>query len=125
MSKRRDRSAVNASRPKGAAKKSQGERLYSEDNFRGDQLSLVGPVDMPNMRTPFGQDWSGEFDSIAVGPKAARFEPGQRVPQLDEKLGFFEQIRSMKIACAAGSKTAQSASGSKAKGEAASGGGKP
>ena len=114
-------------------------RLYTEDNFRGDQLSLVGPVDMPNMRTPFGKDWSGEFESIAVGPKAtvtvydnenyaqrvAHFKAGQRVPELDEKLGFFEQIRSVKIACAAGSKTAKSASGSKAKGEAASGGGKP
>ena len=45
-------------------------RLYDSTDFRGNQLSLVGPVDMPNMRTAFGTDWSGQFDSIAVGPKA-------------------------------------------------------
>lgn len=124
-----------------AAKQGQQERgdcwarLHTEDNFRGDQLSLVGPVDMPNMRTPFGRDWSGEFESIAIGPKAtvtvydnenyqqraATFKPGQKVPELDEKLGFFEQIRSVKIACAGGAKTAKSASGSKDKRDAGSG----
>lgn len=95
-------------------------RLYTDENFHGDQLSLVGPVDMPNMRTPFGRDWSGEFESIAVGPKAtvtiydnenyaqkaATFKAGQRVPKLDKKLGFFEQVHSVKIACAGGQRTA-------------------
>jgi hypothetical protein len=68
---------------------------------------------MPNMRTAFGTDWSGSFDSVAVGPKAtltvydnenyqqrvARFKPGERVADLDKKMGFFEQVRSLKIAC--------------------------
>lgn len=95
-------------------------KLYTDENFSGDQLSLVGPVDMPNMRTPFGRDWSGEFESIAIGPKAtvtiydnenyaqkaATFKPGQRVSKLDKKLGFFEQVRSVKIACAGSQPTA-------------------
>ena len=95
-------------------------KLYTDKNFHGDQLSLVGPVDMPNMRTPFGRDWSGEFESIAVAPKAtvtiydnenyaqkaATFKAGQRVPKLDSKLGFFEQVHSVKIACAGGQSSA-------------------
>ena len=89
-------------------------RLYDGQSFKGDMLTVVGPADMPHMRTVFGRDWSGTFDSVATGPKAtatvydnenytqkaATFKPGQRVPDLDTKLGFFEQIRSLKIACA-------------------------
>jgi hypothetical protein len=97
-------------------------RLYDSTDFRGNTLSLVGPVDMPDMRTAFGTDWSGEFDSVAVGPKArltvydnenyrekaATFKPGQKVADLDEKMGFFEDISSVKIACTGGTPTAQS-----------------
>jgi hypothetical protein len=96
-------------------------RLYDGANFRGNQLSLVGPVDMPNMRTAFGTDWGGEFDSIQVGPKAsvtvydnenhrekaATFKAGQRVPDLSDKVGLFEDIRSLKIACAGGGPAAK------------------
>ena len=96
-------------------------RLYDSDNFQGDQLSLVGPVDMPTMRTAFGKDWGGEFDSAIVGPnatvtvydnenyrdKAATFKPNQRIADLgDEKLGWFQDIRSLKIACAGGATAA-------------------
>jgi hypothetical protein len=109
-------------------------RLHDSTDFKGNQLSLVGPVDMPNMRTAFGTDWSGQFDSLQVGPKAtvtvydnenyaqksATFKPGQKVKDLDEKMGTFEQIRSVKVACAAGGKTAQKNEGS----SAASGGSK-
>ena len=108
-------------------------RLYDSANFRGNQLSLVGPVDMPNMRTAFGTDWGGEFDSIQVGPKAtltvydnenyrdkaATLKPGQKVADLDTKLGTFEDIRSVKIACAGGTPTAQSGQN----GSASAGGG--
>ena len=107
-------------------------RLYDGGNFRGNQLSLVGPVDMPNMRTAFGTDWSGEFDSIEVGPKAtltvydnenyrekaATIKPGQRIADLDERMGFFQDISSVKIACAGG----QSAQQGQQEGSAAAGG---
>jgi hypothetical protein len=89
-------------------------RLYDGQNYEGSQLTLVGPQDMPNMRTAFGTDWSGSFDSAQTGPKAtvtvydnenygqkvATFKPGQRIADLDERRGFFEDIRSLKIACA-------------------------
>lgn len=112
-------------------------RLYDSTGFQGNQLSLVGPVDMPNMRTAFGTDWSGQFDSIAVGPnarltvydnenygeKAAAFKPGQKVADLDEKMGTFENISSVKVACTGGAPTAQSGqAGSASSGGSASGG---
>jgi hypothetical protein len=97
-------------------------RLHDSTDFKGNQLSLVGPVDMPNMRTAFGTDWSGQFDSLQVGPKAtvtvydnenytqkaATFKSGQKIRDLDEKMGTFEQIRSVKVACAGGGKAARS-----------------
>lgn len=103
-------------------------RLYDSTDFKGNQLTLVGPVDMPNMRTAFGTDWSGQFDSLQTGPKAtltvydnenykekaASFKAGQKVKDLDEKMGAFEQVRSAKIACAGGGKTAQQDKGSSA-----------
>jgi hypothetical protein len=96
-------------------------RLYEDENFQGNQLSLIGPQDMSNMRTAFGTDWSGDFESIQVGPratvtvydnenygqKAATFKPNQKVPELSNRLGFFEQIRSLKINCAGGQRSAQ------------------
>lgn len=107
-------------------------RLYDSTDFRGNTLALVGPVDMPDMRTAFGTDWSGQFDSIAVGPKArltvydnedygekaATFKPGQKVADLDEKMGTFENISSVKVACTGGTPTAQQDKG----GGAATGG---
>jgi hypothetical protein len=112
-------------------------RLYDSTDFKGNQLSLVGPVDMPNMRTAFGTDWSGQFDSLQVGPKAtltvydnenyaqkaATFKPGQKVQDLDEKMGTFEQIRSAKISCAGGGRTAQGEADSSSSSGASSSGG--
>ena len=101
-------------------------RLYDGQNFSGATLSLVGPIEMPNMRTPFGTDWSGEFDSVAVGPKArvtvydnenysqrvANFDPGERIANLGGQMGLFEQVRSLKIACNDPARTADQNVGS-------------
>lgn len=68
---------------------------------------------------PLGTDWSGSFDSVQVGPKAtvtvydnenytqkvATYKPGQRIADLGETRGFFEDIRSLKIACAGSAAT--------------------
>jgi hypothetical protein len=102
-------------------------RLYDGANFQGDQLTVVGPADMPNMRTAFGTDWSGSFDSVQVGPKAtvtvydnenytqkvATYEASQRIADLDEKRGMFQDIRSLKIACAGGAATGGSSPSNK------------
>jgi hypothetical protein len=90
-------------------------RLYTNEKYGGDALTLVGPVDMPTMSGPFGVNWSNQIESVQTGPRttltiydneryrdrAATIRPNQEVPDLeDEKLGFFEDFRSMKISCA-------------------------
>ena len=86
-------------------------RLYESKNFRGNQLAVFGPADLPDVEdnTPV---WG--FDSAIVGPKAtvttydeedyqdrnATLSPGQRVADLgDKKLGFFQDIESLKVSC--------------------------
>ncbi|MCD6679038.1 MAG: hypothetical protein LT102_00035 [Burkholderiaceae bacterium] len=87
-------------------------RLYDSTDFKGNQLTLVGPVDMPDMKQ-FGIDWAGQFDSVAMGPKAKltaydaqnykdkaqTFQAGQKVSDLDEKMQTFESIQSVKMTC--------------------------
>ena len=87
-------------------------RLHEDENFRGGFITLVGPADVVSMRTRFG-NWVRKWESVIVGPrttvaaydnenfqqKVANFKPGQRVPDLDPKMGFFENIRSMRITC--------------------------
>jgi Ni/Co efflux regulator RcnB len=90
-------------------------KLYTNEKYGGDALTLIGPVDMPTMAGPFGVNWSNQIESVQTGPRttltiydeeryrdrAATIRPGQEVPDLeDEKLGFFEDFRSMKISCA-------------------------
>lgn len=92
-------------------------RLYGEHDLKGDTLTLVGPVDMANMTGPFGIDWGNKVHSIEAGPKAnitiydnqnfadraATIRPNQKVRELDSKLGFFEDVNSMRISCNKGS----------------------
>ena len=87
-------------------------RLYEGKNFGGNQLAVFGPADLPDVEsnTPV---WG--FDSAIVGPKAtvttydeedyqdrnATLNPGQRITDLgDKKLGFFQDIESLKVSCA-------------------------
>jgi hypothetical protein len=91
-------------------------KLYGRDNYEGDSFTLVGPIDLASMQGPFGVDWS-KVSSIQAGPKAsltlydnvnfrdraAKVDAGRSVPQLDEKLGFFENVNSMRINCPAAS----------------------
>lgn len=100
-------------------------RLYDGQNYEGNQLTVLGPGNMPNLRTGFGRDWSGSFDSLHVGPKAtltvydnedyaqrvATYKPNQRIADLGETRDFFEDIRSLRISCASGGRTAQQDSG--------------
>ena len=88
-------------------------RLYDDTGFKGNMLSLAGPVDIPRGRIGSGFEWGHKYDSLAVGPKAtlviydsenyrqktATFKPGQQLADLNAKLGPFENIRSLKITC--------------------------
>lgn len=88
-------------------------RFYDGENFTGQMLTLVGPIDMPRMDVakPAWREW----DSAIVGPKAkvvtydkdgyqdrtATLMPGQRIVSLDNdaRLGWFEDIHSVRVSC--------------------------
>lgn len=88
-------------------------RLYGRVNYSGDVLTLVGPMDLPEVEGPFDAEWDDEIKSLHVGPAAtvtvydkknfrdpiARFEPGRTVPQISQELGFFNEIGSMQVSC--------------------------
>lgn len=88
-------------------------KLYDQEKYQGDNMMLVGPVDLPQMRGPLGMSWENKIESVETGPKARVviydnenfrdrnkvLNPGSKVPDLDEKLGFFENVRSLKVSC--------------------------
>lgn len=88
-------------------------RLYDDANFRGQMLTLSGPIAVPSARVGPAFLWGLKYDSLIVGPKATltvydneyfkeqtgSFKSGQRVPDLDRKLGLFENIRSFVLQC--------------------------
>jgi len=87
--------------------------MYSKDNFQGDILKLVGPLDMADMQGPFGHDWENEIESLKTGPRATiriydneNFKehsewvgPGKEVENLDGRMELFDSFRSMKVDC--------------------------
>jgi Beta/Gamma crystallin len=88
-------------------------KLYDQQKYQGDNLMLLGPVDLPRMRGPMGMSWENKIESVETGPKAQVViydnenfrdrnkvvSPGSKVPELDEKLGFFDNVRSLKVSC--------------------------
>lgn len=44
--------------------------LYDKPEFAGVHVRIEGPLDLPNLKTLSGQDWSNRIESLAVGPKA-------------------------------------------------------
>jgi hypothetical protein len=87
-------------------------RFYDEPGYRGANLTLVGPVDMPKMEVP-GSLWR-DWDSVVVGPRAtvttfdnenfrdrtARLNSGAHVADLHaSKLGWFDEVHSAKVNC--------------------------
>jgi len=87
-------------------------RFYDGDNYRGNNVTLSGPVDVPDA-DKLQQVWH-DWDSAVVGPKArvvvydndnfhdrsATFNPGQHLPNLgDNKLGLFRQVNSVRVNC--------------------------
>lgn len=88
-------------------------KFFDDQNYKGDNLTLLGPVDMADMTGPFGIDWKGKISSVETGPKArvmvydnenfkdlvATFKPGQKSPDVSKKMGFFDEFSSVKIVC--------------------------
>ena len=92
-------------------------RLYDSENYKGNMLTLVGPVDIPRTRPMAltGFEFGANYDSVAVGPKAtlrlldeadyrdqaATIASGQKVADMDTRMGHLEDIESLKISCKA------------------------
>lgn len=104
---------VNAPEQNQWMKKGCWAKFYDSQNYGGDNLTLMGPVDMADMTGPFGIDWKGKVSSVETGPKArvlvydnenfkdlvSTFKPGQKSPDVSKKMGFFDEFSSVKITC--------------------------
>ena len=87
-------------------------RLYSDQSFKGDTLTLGAAGDYSRFKTSYA-NVIRKWDSIEVGPKAtltaydneeftqpvATFKPSQRIADLDDKLGLLENIRAVRMQC--------------------------
>jgi hypothetical protein len=88
-------------------------QLYSGDNFEGRAMTVVGPANIADVRSPYGTGLNN-WESAVVGPNAtvttyddqdfrartATLRAGQRYAELDDsKLGLFEDIESMRVTC--------------------------
>lgn len=89
-------------------------RIHSAPNYGGDTLTLTGPVSLADMSGPYGLNWDDKVDSLEMGPKATLtvfdnegfrdqvgvFKPGQKVPDITKRLGFFDEFASVRLTCA-------------------------
>lgn len=80
-----------------------------------DQLTVVGRMYMPSMRTASGVNWAGKADGLVTGPNAlvtvypaenftgpgVTLKPGQVVQDIRKQYGFVSAIESLTVACAA------------------------
>jgi hypothetical protein len=96
-------------------------RLYSGENFEGRYVTIVGPSEVRELRSPYGTGLT-KWDSAIVGPNAtvttfdgdnfddrnATLRAGQRYPELDDsKLGLFQDIESVRVTCSAQGQSGQ------------------
>ena len=88
-------------------------KLYDKKNFNGDNLLIVGPVNLPRMIGPFGVNWENKVRSLETGPNTNLtifdnrdfkdedkfIDPGKKIPNLSKAMGFFDDFRSMILSC--------------------------
>ena len=88
-------------------------KLYDKNNYQGDNFTLAGPIDLPQLTGPFGFNWENRVHSMKVGPKTnvtiydnrnfrdqdKQVTSGTDIPELSKKMGFFDDFRSMKMSC--------------------------
>jgi hypothetical protein len=88
-------------------------RIYKDTNFKGDALVLLGPIAVAHVETDWGFSWDPQFRSLVIGPAAtftvfdnynfrdrtATFAGGQKLADLNEHMGVFRTIRSLRLAC--------------------------
>lgn len=95
-------------------------KLHDNTGFTGDSLTLSGPIDMPDMLGPFGIDWKSKISSIETGANTtltvydnvnyrdpvSTFKPGVRIADVSKRMGFFDDMRSLRITCTGAGSTA-------------------
>ncbi|MGJ7493197.1 hypothetical protein [Variovorax sp. ZT4R33] len=88
-------------------------QFYSQRNFQGDMVTLVGPAAVVSMDKGTARALKREIDSVTVGPKAtlevyeramfrdrtATFPANSREGGLMRKLGFGGRIEAMRLSC--------------------------
>jgi hypothetical protein len=88
-------------------------KLYDKKDFNGDSLLLIGPLNLARLIGPFGFDWENRVRSLQTGPNANLtifdnrnfkdedkfIDPNRQIPNLSEKMGLFNDFRSMILAC--------------------------
>ncbi len=89
-------------------------QFYSQRNFQGDMVTLVGPAEAQSLDAGTAQALKREIDSLSVGPKATlqvyehamfkdrvvSFPANSREGGLVRKLGFGGRIEALKLSCA-------------------------
>lgn len=89
-------------------------QLYDERDFKGDAVTLLGPLSLQVLDRGAGRSLHRNLDSLEVGPKATltvyehrmfrdrsvNFTAGTREASLIKRLGFSGRIESLKVDCA-------------------------
>lgn len=87
--------------------------FYDERSFKGDSLTLIGPVELSTLDKGSARQLKRDIKSVVTGPRAtlvvyekqllsARsvgFQPNSREAGLAEALGFGGRIESMRLTC--------------------------
>ena len=88
-------------------------KLYDKEDFSGDSLLLIGPINLARLIGPFGFDWENKVRSLQTGPNTNLtifdnrnfkdedkfIEPNMQIPNLTKKMGLFDDFRSMIVSC--------------------------
>lgn len=88
-------------------------QLYDERNFKGDMLTIIGPMELESADKTTGRQLHRHIDSVVIGPKAnlavyehrmfkdrsVSFGPNAKEPGLLKKLGISGAIQSLKLTC--------------------------
>lgn len=88
-------------------------QLYDEREFKGNVVTLVGPMELQSMDKSTGRQLRRDIDSLVLGPKATltvyehrmfkdrsvRFGPNAREGGLISKIGPTGRIESLQLTC--------------------------
>jgi len=90
-------------------------QMYDERDFKGEMLTVTGPMQIDSTDKAGGRALRKALDSLVIGPKATltvyenkmfkdktvQFGPNSKEAGLVKKLGFRGRIESMKLECTA------------------------